>query len=144
MFSVSHRESMKTGRAPKRAKALAIDTNVKDGTLTSSPGFSERSSADISNACVQDEVSRSRPAVVVSPIDASTHWVNLPFPELCSLSMVSARRLRSSTVISGRLKGIFVLARVLVAGSFCDGVRRPVHDAKVHAPDVLSNDSKYQ
>ena len=35
---VSGRISAKTGRAPRRAKALAIETKVNDGMMTSSPG----------------------------------------------------------------------------------------------------------
>ena len=59
MFKVSNVESTKTGFAPKSAKALAVDTNVNDGTITSSPGFKLHSNADISSACVQDVVSNT-------------------------------------------------------------------------------------
>ena len=37
-FRVSGRMSQKTGRAPRWTKALAVETKVKAGTITSSPG----------------------------------------------------------------------------------------------------------
>ena len=48
--------SAKTMRAPRRAKALAVDTKVKAGTITSSPSRMFSSSAAISSASVQEVV----------------------------------------------------------------------------------------
>jgi hypothetical protein len=50
MFRVSFRESTNTGLAPNIAKALAVETNVYEGTMTSSPGERLQSNADISRA----------------------------------------------------------------------------------------------
>ena len=67
MFRVSGRTSTKTGRAPRRTNAFAVDTNVKDGMITSSPGSKSSKSALISSACVQDVVkSAFRPPVARS------------------------------------------------------------------------------
>jgi hypothetical protein len=48
MFRVSLRESTNTGFAPNIAKALAVETKVYEGTMTSSPGERLQSNADIS------------------------------------------------------------------------------------------------
>ena len=53
-FSVSGRMSTNTGRAPRSTKALAVETKVNDGTITSSPGSRSSSSAAISSACVHE------------------------------------------------------------------------------------------
>ncbi len=58
---MSGRMSANTGRAPRSTKALAVETNVNDGTITSSPGRASSSSAAISRACVQDVVSSALP-----------------------------------------------------------------------------------
>ena len=60
MFSVSGRMSTNTGTAPRSAKALAVETNVNDGMITSSPGCRSSRSAHISSAWVHDVVSRDR------------------------------------------------------------------------------------
>jgi len=39
IFSVLSVESTNTGFAPNRANALAVETKVNEGTITSSPGF---------------------------------------------------------------------------------------------------------
>ena len=54
---MSGRMSANTGLAPRSTKALAVETNVNDGTMTSSPGLRSSSSAAISRACVQEVVS---------------------------------------------------------------------------------------
>ena len=54
---MSGRMSAKTGFAPRRAKALAVETKVNDGTITSSPGLRSSSRAAISRAWVQLVVS---------------------------------------------------------------------------------------
>ena len=60
MFIVSGRMSTKTGLAPRRTKALAVETNVNEGTMTSSPGFRSQRMAAISRAAVQDGVISTR------------------------------------------------------------------------------------
>ena len=50
--------STKTGTAPRSAKALAVETKVNDGMITSSPGRRSSSSAAISRAWVHEGVSR--------------------------------------------------------------------------------------
>ena len=51
--------STKTGTAPRSTAALAVDTKVKDGMMTSSPGARSNSIAAISMAAVQECVSRA-------------------------------------------------------------------------------------
>jgi hypothetical protein len=60
MLSVSSRMSTNTGRAPARTKALAVDTKVYDGMITSSPGSTSHKSAAISNPAVQEGIIRAR------------------------------------------------------------------------------------
>ncbi len=55
-FSVSGRMSAKTIRAPRNTKAFAVDTKVKEGTITSSPGWMSSNRAHISRAWVQEVV----------------------------------------------------------------------------------------
>ena len=61
MFSVSGRISTNTGVAPRSTTALAVETKVKDGRITSSPGPRSHSSAANSSAAVQEVVSRYAP-----------------------------------------------------------------------------------
>lgn len=56
-LNVSGRMSMKTGVAPRSTKALAVETKVKEGTITSSPDWMFNNSAAISSAWVQEVVS---------------------------------------------------------------------------------------
>ena len=51
-------ESANTTFAPSRKKAKAVDTNVYDGIITSSPACKSHSIAHISNASVPDVVSK--------------------------------------------------------------------------------------
>lgn len=57
MFIVAGSLSTKTMRAPVSATALAVETKVNDGMITSSPGPRFNSSAAISSAAVQEWVS---------------------------------------------------------------------------------------
>ena len=72
--------STNTGVAPRIATALAVETNVNGGTITSSPGPRLSSSAAMSSAWVHDVVSSTRGA----PLIRSSHWwhwrVNGPSP----------------------------------------------------------------
>ena len=51
--------STNTGVAPRRTKALAVETNVKDGMITSSPGPTPLRIAAISSAAVHEWVSNA-------------------------------------------------------------------------------------
>ena len=53
-FSVSGRMSTNTGPAPRSTNALAVETKVNDGMITSSPGSRSSSSAAISSAAVHE------------------------------------------------------------------------------------------
>jgi hypothetical protein len=55
--------SANTTRAPRSAKALAVDTNVNAGTITSSPGPTSSKSAASSSAWVHEVVSSTGSAV---------------------------------------------------------------------------------
>ncbi len=59
-LSVSGRTSAKIGRAPRSTNALIVETKVKEGTMTSSPGLISSRSAVISSAWVQEVVSNAR------------------------------------------------------------------------------------
>ncbi len=61
--------STNTGRAPRRTRALTVDTNVNGGTITSSPSRRSSSSADISSAWVHDVVS----SAFGEPVSRSSH-----------------------------------------------------------------------
>ena len=50
------RLSAKISFAPRISKASAVETNVYDGIITSSPGWMSRSRADISRASVHEVV----------------------------------------------------------------------------------------
>jgi hypothetical protein len=51
--------SQNTGVAPRSTKALMVETKVKEGTITSSPGAMSSSKAAISSACVQEVVNNT-------------------------------------------------------------------------------------
>src|SRR5262245_33874692 len=59
-FSVSGRMSTNTGRAPERTNAFAVETNVYEGMITSSPGCTSHRSAAISSPAVHDGIIRAR------------------------------------------------------------------------------------
>ena len=81
MLSVSGRMSTNTGTAPRRTNALAVETKVNEGMITSSPGCRSSSKALISSAAVQECVSNA----LAQPVRSSSHaWqrlVNAPSPE---------------------------------------------------------------
>ena len=79
---MSGRMSTKTGRAPRSTNAFAVETNVNDGTITSSPGPMSSSSAAISRACVQDVVSSTRRAPRSSSSRRRHFSVKTPSPEI--------------------------------------------------------------
>jgi hypothetical protein len=75
-FKVSGRMSTNTGFAPKRTKAFAVETKVKDGRITSSPGPRLQSIAAISRAAVHDGV-RSTLGI---PNRSSSKWQHCCVP----------------------------------------------------------------
>ena len=80
MLSVSGRTSTNTGTAPRRTKALAVETKVNDGMMTSSPGPMSARIAAISSAAVHECVSSARRAPVRSPATPRS-LVKTPSPE---------------------------------------------------------------
>jgi hypothetical protein len=71
---VSGSMSTKTGVAPWRANALAVETNVKDGITTSSPGSTSSSRAASSNAAVAEWTSSAE----AQPSSRSSHDAHSP------------------------------------------------------------------
>ena len=91
MLSVSGRMSTKTGTAPRSTAALAVDTKVNEGMMTSSPGARSNSSAAISIAAVQEWVRSAWRAPVSCSSQALQRLVKGPSPLRCRLPMASAR-----------------------------------------------------
>jgi len=110
-FSVSGRTSAKTGRAPRSAKALAVETKVKDGTMTSSPGFRSNSSPAISSACVQEVVSSALPTPCSCSSRAWHFFVKPPSPIRWLLASACSMYFDSSPSLCSRLKGMVMGAR---------------------------------
>src|SRR6185436_10123348 len=98
--------SAKTGRAPRNTYALTPETNVNDGTMTSSPGFRSRRSADISSACVHDVVRRTFFAPRSCSSIACARFVKAPSPEMCPFAIDCATYSSSRPSTDGLLKGI--------------------------------------
>ncbi len=90
MLSVSARMSTNTGTAPRSTNAFAVDTNVNDGMMTSSPGSRSSSSADISSAAVHEWVRSARRVPVVVSSQALQRFVKGPSPERCPFACASA------------------------------------------------------
>ena len=67
-----------TGVAPRKANALAVDTNVNDGMMISSPGPAPMSKAACSRAAVAECVSRAEPHFNVLHSHASQALVCVP------------------------------------------------------------------
>ena len=105
-FSVSGSTSTKTGVAPRRTNALAVEENVNEGMITSSPGPTSDSSAVISSAPVQECVMSTRAGVPVS--SRMSAWQCSPagpLPPVQPRSSAAAMRAFSPPVRSGRLNG---------------------------------------
>ena len=86
-LSVLARMSTNTGVAPRSATAFAVDTNVKDGMITSSPCFSSASIAASSSAELHDPVSNARAAPVWSSSQRPQRAVKGPFPDRWRLAI---------------------------------------------------------
>ena len=110
---MSGRTSQNTGRAPRSTNAFAVDTNVNDGTITSSPGWMSSSSAAISSACVQEVVSS---AARRAEHRCSSSWhrvVKVWSPAICPMVIVSKMYSSSRPSRDERLKGIWVTGYLL-------------------------------
>ena len=82
MFIVFGSISTKTTVAPLNTNASAVETNVYDGIITSSPSLISHKRAAISVACVHDVV-RSALAVFVFSSSHALHFlVNSPSPQI--------------------------------------------------------------
>ena len=69
MLRVSGRESTKTGFAPDSANALAVDTNVKAGTITSTEAKSIRTAL---HALPKEDITAIRDGVLVTLVSNNT------------------------------------------------------------------------
>ena len=83
--------STKTGTAPRRTAAFAVETKVNEGMMTSSPGASSNSSAAISIAAVQECVRSACRHPVAASSQALQRFVNGPSPLRCRLAMACCR-----------------------------------------------------
>jgi hypothetical protein len=72
--------SANTTRAPRSAKADAVETKVKLGTMTSSPGPIESRSAASSRAWVHEVVRRTGAPSTAADTSALARRVNGPSP----------------------------------------------------------------
>ncbi len=70
-FIVCSSTSTKTGTAPRMAIAVAVEENVNDGQMTSSPGSSSSRRPAISRAWVHEVVS----SACFVPVCSTSHWV---------------------------------------------------------------------
>ena len=83
MFMVSGLISTNTGVAPRSTKASAVDTKVKAGMMTSSPGpISGSRSAASSVAWVQEVVSRHLAVPVLLSSHSLHFFVYAPSPQI--------------------------------------------------------------
>ena len=99
------------GRAPRSTKALAVETKVNEGMMTSSPGPMSHSSAAISSAAVPEVVSRTRAAPMRSARNASHLCMNGPPPLVWPLRTDSAMYSSSASDQTGPVEGDAVYHR---------------------------------
>jgi len=76
--------------APRSTKALAVEGKVNEGMITSSPGPTSASSADISKAPVQEWVSSTRAEPHRSSSHCEQRCVIAPLPDSWPCSSASA------------------------------------------------------
>ena len=103
---MSGRTSTNTGVAPRSTKAFAVETNVYEGMMTSSPGPTSASSADISSAAVHECVSSTRCAPVSRSSHSCARRVKRPSPERWPAAIACAMKRNSSPVSCGLLNVI--------------------------------------
>ena len=109
---VSGRISVKTSRAPRCTKASAVEQKVKEGSMTSSPGFIWQSRADISRADVQDVVRYTAGECSRSLRKAWHLFVKGPSPQIFLLSAASFMYFVSVPTKGGLLKSIIYSLRL--------------------------------
>src|SRR5687767_7339271 len=107
MLRVSGLMSTNTATAPLNTNALAVDANVNDGMITSSPGWISQSSAVISRAAVPDGVRRTSGDPVLADSQSLQSFVNGPSPDSHPVDTDSAMNASSRPVMYARLNGIF-------------------------------------
>ena len=89
MFIVSARTSTNTNVAPANTNEFAVDEKVKDGRITSSPGFNPQRSAAISSALEPEVVSRAFLVPNLSSNHASHFLVKGPSPQIFKFETAS-------------------------------------------------------
>src|SRR5258705_4432094 len=136
MLSVSGRMSAKPGRAPRSTKALTVETNVNDGTITSSPGLISSSSAAISSAWVQDVVSSALGVPIRRSRSAWHFFVNVWSPAICPISIACAMYCISRPINDERLNGMRTAAAGLDEESLIPLVVIPL-DGPGYKPTLL-------
>ena len=79
---MSGRMSAKTGRAPRRTNAFAVETKVNDGMITSSPGAEVEEQGGHLEGVVQEVVSSTWRAPSSSSSRRRHFSVKTPSPEI--------------------------------------------------------------
>src|SRR4051812_2361036 len=130
-FNVSGLISTNTGTARRSTTALAVETKVKDGMITSSPGSSSQRMAAISNADVHDWVSKASITLRRSFNQAWHRSANLPLPEKLRSRNTSVRYSISRPATGGTLNGTRIIRQARQQHVDAAGRRlsqaRPVH-----------------
>ena len=85
---------------------MAVETNVNDGMITSSPGPTPLRIAAISSAAVHECVSSAFWLPIRSSSQAQHRFVNAPLPARCPLACACAMYASSRPVMYGLLNGI--------------------------------------
>ena len=86
---MSARMSTNTGVAPRSTKALAVETNVNEGMITSSPGLDACEQRRHLQRAVHEWVSRTLAGPSCASSQSEQRAVNGPLPDRCALSIAS-------------------------------------------------------
>src|SRR6056297_1102062 len=114
IFIVSGLISTNTILAPLNTKALAVDTKVKEGIITSSPSLISQINAAISNPAVQDGVKKIFWESNSFSINLHACLENSPFPEIFPVSIDFFMYSISFPKKHGLLKGIICIYLLLI------------------------------
>lgn len=115
MFGVSFSESANTTFAPRRMKAFAVDTNVYDGIITSSPGLMFNRRAEISKEPVHEFVINVFLNLYLFSKNSSHFLVNIPSPDILPEVTACFIYFISLPVKNGLLNGILnILFLILI------------------------------
>jgi hypothetical protein len=90
MFSVSGRMSTNTGTPPRTATALAVETNVNEGMITSSPGPIPARMIAISSAAEQEGVISASAQPTRSRSHSEQRRPKTPLPDSWPSAMASS------------------------------------------------------